>query len=147
MKPESIMQTLKATKDLIWTGIKEDLGLPSLNEAKSAQKTEAEVTAKNFLLSPIIDREKNFMEQFLTDFGKKFLIVLSKCHILETFPEFDPKTLKINLTFNLVTDQNVNTTIQSMSKLENQSSQPNKVVGPTNNQETESEDNDVTKQG
>jgi len=123
------------------------LGLPSQDDVKSAQKSEAEVNAKNFLLSPVINREKSFMKEFLTDLAKKFLVVLSNCHIADEMPKIDVKNLEININFDLVTDSNVATTIQTMNKLDDASSTQAVAKKEVTTKSEEGEDeNDITKQ-
>ncbi|MCL8212956.1 hypothetical protein [Mesoplasma whartonense] len=147
IKPASIMQTSKATRDLIWKEVKEDLGLPSQDDVKSAQKSAAEVNAKNFLLSPVINREKAFMKQFLTDLAKKFLVILSNCHIPEEMPQIDAKNLEINVNFDLVTDNNVATTVETMNKLDSNAASTQTVSEKEVTTKSEGEDeNDITKQ-
>ena len=87
------------------------------------------------------------MKQFLTDLAKKFLVVLSNCHIADEMPQIDVKNLEISVDFDLVTDNNVATTLQTMNKLDSTSSIQTLAEKEVTTKSEEGEDeNDITKQ-
>jgi hypothetical protein len=70
-----------------------------------------EIRAKQFLTSPIVEREKTLMINFLIELATKFLFILSECNIVEEFPQVDLSKITIDLKLNLNNDKNIDTTI------------------------------------
>ncbi|ATZ18296.1 hypothetical protein [Mesoplasma melaleucae] len=112
--PTSIMQTFMNTRNVLLKEIREDVGMPSFDEIKSAQQSTAEVTARQFLSSPQLEREKMFVKDFLKDFAYKFLRILQECNIeeLPLLKTFDLNDLVVDIDFDLTTDKNINQTIK-----------------------------------
>ncbi|AXF95720.1 hypothetical protein SDAV_00733 [Spiroplasma phoeniceum P40] len=102
----------------MWNEIKEDLGIPNIDEIKSVQQTTAEIYAKQFLTSPTIEREKMLFLNFLSNFGKKILMFLNECNISEKndIKDIDFSKWKVKVTIDLTTDKNIASSIQMMSK-------------------------------
>ncbi|ALA97216.1 hypothetical protein SKUN_00297 [Spiroplasma kunkelii CR2-3x] len=71
------MQTMWNTRIDMLNEIKEDLGIPNIDEIKSAEQITAEIYSKQFLTWPTIEREKMLFLNFLSNFGKKFLMFLN----------------------------------------------------------------------
>ncbi|ASP28243.1 hypothetical protein SCORR_v1c04710 [Spiroplasma corruscae] len=134
--PTSTMQTMRNTRNDIYNEIKTDIGIPNMDEVKSAQQSTAELLVKQFLTGPIIERETMLMKSFLRDLAKKFLIVLKESNIKDKFPndyELDKVTIDVDL--NLNTDKNV-------SQLITQANTNTKVSIDTNTTEKEDITND-----
>lgn len=121
-QPSSNMTTFISTRNILLKEIREDVGMPSFDEIKSAQQSTAEVTARQFLSSPQLEREKMFVKDFLRDFAYKFLRILQECNVEELpfLKTFDLKDLVVDIDFDLTTDKNINQTIkQANSGLSN----------------------------
>ncbi|WP_338985611.1 hypothetical protein [Spiroplasma endosymbiont of Diplazon laetatorius] len=114
--PSSVMQTMRNTRNDIYNEIKTDIGIPNMDEVKSAQQSTAEIFVKQFLTSPIIERETQLMKSFLIDLAKKFLIVLKESNIKEDWPTVDLSTITIDLDLNLNTQKNVSNIIANLNK-------------------------------
>lgn len=112
------MQTMRNTRNDIWNEIKTDLGIPNIDEIKSAQQTTAEIQANQFLVSPAIEREKMLYVNFLQNFGKKFLMMLKECNLKEgsLLQGYDFSDWTVDLDIDLTTQKNI---LQTMNMITN----------------------------
>ncbi|UNF61339.1 hypothetical protein [Spiroplasma poulsonii] len=117
-QPNSLMQTMRNTRNDIWNEIKTDLRIPNIDEIKSAQQTTAEIQANQFLVSSAIEREKMLYVNFLQDFGKKFLMMLKECNLKEgsLLQGYDFSDWTVDLDIDLTTQKNI---LQTMNMITN----------------------------
>ncbi|ATQ35608.1 hypothetical protein MENTO_v1c04720 [Mesoplasma entomophilum] len=136
-QPSSTMKTVQDTRNTLLKELREDVGMPSFDEIKSAQQSSSEIVARQFLTSPQLEREKMFVKDFLKDFAYKFLKVLKECNIqeLDTLNKFDLEDIVVDIDFDLTTDKNVNQTIQQ-AKLGTSDASIGLASTPNNMEET-----------
>lgn len=135
INPPSIMQTIRNTRNDIFAEIKSDIGIPNIDEIKSAQQSTAELMVRQFLTSPIIERETIFMKKFLIDLAYKFLKILSTCNIRDSLP-FKPEDLdefEFDVELDVNTDKNVSNIIQQANRVNNENLNDNEK-GENNNE-------------
>ncbi|AHI52477.1 hypothetical protein [Spiroplasma culicicola] len=95
--PTSILKVVRKTRNDIYEEIKLDLGFP-VDEITEPNKNDYNSI---FLNNPNIKRELRLIKLFLIDMAYKFLSILQKSNIQETFPDIDLKQIEINVNLGI----------------------------------------------
>jgi hypothetical protein len=119
--PSSTMQTMRNTRNDVMKEIRDDLGIPSIDDIKSAQQSEMEVQANMYLSQPTIERERMLSINFLQDMAIKFLNILKDCHLpLKTentiLNKYSFKNWSVEVDINLTTAKNIDLIKKEASK-------------------------------
>lgn len=103
-QPTSIQQTVLNSYKEIMRHIRQSLGIPALDDSKSAQQTSDEIVRQQFLSSPQLEQSRNVYERYIEKLLTNYIIV-SKLNRIPGFESVDENKLNVEVKFDLPVSQ------------------------------------------